>query len=151
VSGYSIGLNFYMMNGIPVFYNTYSPVYPRVMIEFIDAQGNLISATQGSITTDLINNAQSTAAWLEAPRSIAFSKTLVIPEMPDEDDEDAPNHWVRARVAVRYAPIYTGLLNSTTCKVHGGTSMSSFSANLWTRETANFNYEDEVPSGGNLG
>lgn len=152
VSGYAIGLNFYINpGGIPIFYNTYSPVFPRVMIELVDAQGNLISSTQGSITTDLIQNAQSRQAWLEAPRSIAFSKTFVLPEMPHEDDEDAPNHWVRARIAVRYSPIYLGILSATTCKVHGGTSMSSLSANLWTRESANLDYEDEVPHGGNLG
>lgn len=151
VSGFAIGLNFYLQNGVPVFYNTYSPVYPRVLIELVDSSGNLISATDGSIVTTLANNAETAAGWLEAPRSLAFSKTFVLPDMPPEDDEGASDHWVKARISIHYVPIYLGVLSSTTCKVHGGTGLSSFSANLWTRESGNLDFDDEVDHGGNLG
>lgn len=152
VTGYAIGLNFYIgPGGIPVFYNTYSPIFPKVMLEVVDAAGGLISATEYNLVSDLMLNQEGLSAATNAPRSGAFSKTFVLPDMPDEQDPAAPESWVHVRMALRYEPIYTGVLNETHCKILGGTQWSSLIATRWSKDATNINYADAVPDGGNLG
>lgn len=150
VTGYAIGMNFYVLNGVPIFYNTYSPIFPRVMLEVVDANGELISAQQFDMVSDLALHTEI-ITLSNAPRSGAFSKTFVVDEMPDEDAPDAPEHWVHVRLSIRYEPIYTGWLNGTICKVLGGTKYSALSATRWSRDASHINYADNVPDGGDLG
>ncbi|WP_418346226.1 hypothetical protein [Rhodococcus pyridinivorans] len=155
VTGMSIGLTYFWSGGAPgqgvlLPMNTYSPIFPKVMFEVLDATGNLISAQQFDMVSDLQLNAQG-LGYQNAPRSGAFSKTFVVEEMPGEDDPAAPDHWVHVRMSIRYSPIYTGQLNATTCKVLGGTKYSALSATRWSRDASHINYADEVPDGGDLG
>ncbi|MGN0123761.1 MAG: hypothetical protein ACI38R_11040 [Rhodococcus sp. (in: high G+C Gram-positive bacteria)] len=155
ITGMSIGVSWMWTGGAPgqgvlLPYNTYAPIFPKVMLEVVDANGALISAQQFDMVADLALHTQG-IGYANAPRSGAFSKTFVVDEMPDEDDPDAPAHWVHVRLAIRYSPVYTGTLNATSCKVLGGTKYSALSATRWSRDASHINYADEVPDGGELG
>lgn len=153
VQGQSTGIWFQVnpLTGFLETYFSYSPIFPKVMIEVVDSQGNLISATQYDMVADLTVNRVTFVPEVSAPRSAAFSKTFVLPEMPDEDDPDAPAHWVNVRLSIRYEPIYTGAISETVCKILGGTVQSALTATRWSRDSTHITYADEVPDGGDLG
>lgn len=150
VTGMSIGLQFYYVGTTPIFYNTYSPIFPKVALEVVDAQGAVITAKQFDLVSDIAINSQGLAQQ-NAPRSGAFSHTFVLENMPPEDDPAAPDHWVHVRLAIRYEPIYQGVISETTCKILGGTKRSSLIATRWSRDVNHINYADDVPDGGDLG
>jgi hypothetical protein len=153
VEGYSVGV-WFSINPLTGFLEThysYSPIFPTLMLEIVNAQGELISATQFDMVADLTINNPTYLETSNAPRSAAFSKTFVLQNMPDESDPAAPDHWVQVRVAIRYTPIYLGAINATVCKVLGGTKRSALSATRWSRDATHINYADEVPDGGDLG
>jgi len=152
VTGYSIGLNFRLdPNGVPVFYNTYSPIFPRFLIEVVDSSGALITAGEHDLVSDLALHQSGLLGYANAARSGAFSKTFVLPEMPPEDEPGAEEHWVDVRLAVRYEPIYQGVISDTFCQVLGGTQWCSLSATRWSRDSTHINHADTVPDGGVLG
>lgn len=133
----------------------YSEIAPRLMIEVVDhSSGELISASQYDFKSELATSSSSfISPIMNAPKSGAFSKTFVLPNMPPEDDEDASSHWVDVRVAlyVNPNPVLGALLYITEPKVLGGTKLSALTATRWSRESAELNYADDVPDGGNLG
>lgn len=151
VSGFSIGLSYFWNGSILIPYNTYSPIFPTLRIEVLDATGQVISASEYNMVSDLQLNSETLFTYTNAPRSGAFSKTFVLDHMPPETDPSAPDHWKHVRLAIRYEPIYTGTINDTTCKVLGGTKLSSLIATRWSRDANHINYADEVPDGGDLG
>ncbi len=153
VEGYSVGVWFSInpLTGILETHYSYSPIFPKVMLEIVAANGALISATQFDVVSDLTINNHVYLETTNAPRSAAFSKTFVLPDMPAEDDPEAPEHWVHARVSIRYEPQYLGVISGTICKVLGGTARCALTATRWSRDATNFTYADEVPDGGDLG
>lgn len=151
IQGMAVGVYWANIGGILLPITVYSPIFPKVMLEVVDARGALISAQQFDMVSDLATMQETWITTTNAPRSGAFSKTFVLPDMPAEDAEEAPGHWAHVRLAIRYTPIYTGLLNDTSCKVLGGTMRSALTATRWSRDSTHINYADEVPDGGNLG
>lgn len=153
VQGQSIGMWISinpLTNIIQVTYN-YNPIFPRLILEVVDAQGNLISATEYDMVSDLTIGNTSVLQTTNAPRSAGFSKTIVLPDMPPENEEGAADHWVHVRLAIRFEPIYSGMISQTDCKVLGGTQWCSLSATRWSRDSTHINYADAVPDGGVLG
>ncbi|MEZ5152139.1 hypothetical protein [Rhodococcus zopfii] len=150
VQGYSMGVSMWWNGAIFIPITTYSPIFPKLMLEAIDSQGTVISKKQFDLVSDIALNAQGLTQQ-NSPRSGAFQMTVLLDQMPPEDDPSAPDHWVHVRLSIWYEPIYTGTLNSTTCKVLGGTKRSSLIASCWSRDVDHINYADEVPDGGDLG
>lgn len=153
VQGHSVGAWFTinpLTNLLEVHYS-YSPIFPTLMLEVVNARGQLISATQCDMVSDLTVNSQIYLETNNAPRSAAFSKTFVLPDMPPENAPDASDHWVHVRLAIRYEPIHLGMISETSCKVLGGTARSALTATRWSRDATHINYADEVPDGGDLG
>lgn len=151
--GYSTSQWFWWNGSILLPMVTYSLLTPKIMIEVVDAQGELISAQQYNMVVDFAANSSSLFDLSNAPLCASFSKTFVIPNMPDEDAEGAEDHWVRVRVSIRNDPVYNplGTINSTWCSVLGGTQRSALTATRWSRDATNIDYADVVSDGGNLG
>lgn len=150
VMGYAISLSWYMMNGILIPIQTNHPIYPKFRIEVWNAFDELITARQFAMVSDQVF-VQEDGKQINAPKSGAFSHTFVLPDMPPEDDPDAPNHWVKVKVAAQYQAVFAGMVNDAMCWVYGGTGRSSLIASRWSPDVANVNYVPEVPDGGDLG
>lgn len=150
VMGYAVSLSWYVIGGIIYPVNSYHPIYPKFRIEVWNALDELVTARQFAMVSDQVFITEG-GKTINAPKSGAFSHTFVLPEMPPEDDPDAPNHWVKVKVSAYYQAVFSGLINESVCWVYGGTSRSSLIASRWSPDVANINYVPEVPDGGDLG
>lgn len=148
VTGYNIE---YVYTGNALFPYNY-PLEPTLMLEVVSASGSLITAMQYDMVTDLTeSDSVLYGTQINAPRSAAFSKTFVLPDMPPEDDPLAADHWVHVRLSLRYSPVGPEGYRESNCKVLGGTKLSSLIATRWSKDVANVVVADVVPDGGDLG
>lgn len=149
ITGYSVWYLYVDPGWLPY----YEPIYPTLMLEVVAADGSLISATEYNMVSDLTQSQAIYATDVNAPRSAAFTKTLVLDDMPDEAAAGASDHWVNVRLSIKFlpGPNFGGPFSAAYCKILGGTKLSSLIATRWSKDVVNAIVAPVVPDGGNLG
>ncbi|MDG3012446.1 hypothetical protein G4X40_20100 [Rhodococcus sp. D2-41] len=142
--------------GGPMIVHTYDyekTVTPSYTIEVLDSQGNVFSPKVFQGTSAVTNWwAKDSGGSPTRSQSNAFSTTFVVPEMPPEDDPDAPNHWCYVRVSAQWTSVAqpNSLFSDSFGKFLGGTEKSGLYASRWSRDVNHVNYQPTVPDGGTL-
>lgn len=129
-------------------YTTYYACAVAYLLEVVSADGTLLASERfdaqsaGSVASRDVNATR--------PGSSAFECSVVLEDMPDEDDPTAPAHWAYVRVAMYVDVRGAGLFSGFSSSVYGGTKKSSLLAIRWSRDVANVVHVPTVDDGGIL-
>ncbi|RJO79304.1 hypothetical protein D5S18_02945 [Nocardia panacis] len=132
---------------------SYDPIAPVYWIEVFNGKGDLLTVRQCDALTNVAVYSAQLFTIVSTPFTTTFAHTVVLDDMPPENDPAAPESWAYVRVTMRYDGIAStrgAAVSVAECNLRGGSVMSGLTATRWSKDATNKIYTPSVPDGGKL-